>query len=223
MSNDIQKADQIAYHIFTKLALVVNQARTTAEPKSQTKVDKWVRHSLIEPVGLGANAIQFNLETPDSDIFREHLRIYRSVSATPPPPPLELQVLLSVPELTTGQVLVYQAPDSSKVHIEPTPRYILLETWLLVFSPGSPLHQYSGDSDSSGGSGNGEVAPSTIYKHGIPLFRSLFSLLRILPSWNLHKGLRRRRGGVNRNANLSIQLRVRGIDDASNGILGFGK
>lgn len=55
MSNDIQKADQIAYHIFTKLALVVNQARITAEPKSQTKVDKWVRHSLIEFVGFHPN------------------------------------------------------------------------------------------------------------------------------------------------------------------------
>lgn len=55
MSNDIQKADQIAYHIFTKLALVVNQARITAEPKSQTKVDKWVGHSLIEFVGFHPN------------------------------------------------------------------------------------------------------------------------------------------------------------------------
>ena len=53
MSNDIQKADQIAYHIFTKLVLVVNQARVTAEPKLQAKVDKWVRRSLIELVGFG--------------------------------------------------------------------------------------------------------------------------------------------------------------------------
>lgn len=54
MSNDIQKADQIAYHLFTKLTLVVNQARATAESTSsnssgggssrpQVKVDKWVR------------------------------------------------------------------------------------------------------------------------------------------------------------------------------------
>ena len=53
MSNDIQKADQIAYHIFTKLVLVVNQARVTAEPKSQAKVDKWVGRSLIELGGFG--------------------------------------------------------------------------------------------------------------------------------------------------------------------------
>lgn len=45
MSNDIQKADQIAYRLFTKLALVVNQARSTADPVvgGQVKLDKWVR------------------------------------------------------------------------------------------------------------------------------------------------------------------------------------
>lgn len=46
MSNDIQKADQIAYRFYGKLILVVHHARATAEPPSNsanTKVDKWVR------------------------------------------------------------------------------------------------------------------------------------------------------------------------------------
>jgi autophagy-related protein 13 len=168
------------------------------------------------------------------------LRIYRSVSSTPPPP-FELQVLLSVPELTSNQVLVYQAPDSSRVRIEPTPRHILLETWLLVFSPtpSSPSsssrqqQQYrygEVDSSASTSSSSGEVAPSTIYKHCITLFRSLFSLLRILPAWRLHKRLRRRTGGGNRNGSLGIRLRVRGLgmDEGDSiavdeSILGFGK
>ena len=51
MSNDIQKADQIAYRLFTKLTLVVNQARSTLDPppsaRAQTKVDKWVRSFII--------------------------------------------------------------------------------------------------------------------------------------------------------------------------------
>jgi autophagy-related protein 13 len=54
MSNDIQKADQIAYRLFTKLVLVVNHARATAGVdvigaegsvqggKATGKVDKWV-------------------------------------------------------------------------------------------------------------------------------------------------------------------------------------
>lgn len=43
VSNDTQKADQIAHRFYTKLALVVNHARATAELNPQTKVDKWVR------------------------------------------------------------------------------------------------------------------------------------------------------------------------------------
>ncbi|EGN94527.1 phosphorylated protein that interacts with Vac8p, partial [Serpula lacrymans var. lacrymans S7.3] len=157
MSNDTQKANQIAFRFYTKLALVVNHARATVEPKYQAKVDKW-----------------FNLETPDSDLFKEHLRIYRSVSDSPPPPPLEVQVVLSIPELTSNQVLVYLAPDSSRLRIEPTPRHILLETWLLTFNPTAQIRH---EDD------RGDVAPSTMYKHGIPLFRSLYTLLRILPAW----------------------------------------
>ncbi|KIJ60812.1 hypothetical protein HYDPIDRAFT_97951 [Hydnomerulius pinastri MD-312] len=198
MSNDIQKADQIAHRFYTKLCLVVSNARTTAEPRSQGKVDKW-----------------FNLETPDSDVFRDNLRVYRAVSSSPSPPPFELQVLLSIPELTTNQVLVYLAPDSSRVRIDPTPQHILLENWLLNFTPSFPETRYDDEP--------GDVAPSTIYKHGIPLFRSLFSLLRILPSWKLFKKLRRRMSGPYRNGNLSIQLRIKGLDDGLTDILNFGK
>lgn len=183
MSNDIQKADQIAHRFYTKLCLVVSNARATSELKSQTKVDKW-----------------FNLETPDSDLFRDHLRVYKAVSAAPAPPPLELQVLLSVPDLTTNQVLVHLAHDSSRSRVDPTPRHIVLENWLLNFVP-----ETCGDSDAD------SVAPSTIYKHGIPLFRSIYSLLRILPSWKLYKKLRRRTSNAYRNGNLSIHLRVKGL------------
>ncbi|KAH7890632.1 autophagy-related protein 13-domain-containing protein [Phlebopus sp. FC_14] len=196
MSNDIQKADQIAHRFYTKLCLVVGNARTTAEPRSQTKVDKW-----------------FNLETPDSDMFKDHLRSYRAVSSSPTPPPFELQVLLSIPELTTNQVLVYLSPDSSRVRIDPTPQHILLENWLLNFTPSFPYTRYDDQP--------GDVAPSTIYKHGIPLFRSLFSLLRILPSWKLFNKLRRRMRGPYRNGNMSIQLRIKGLDDGLTNILGF--
>ncbi|KIK78787.1 hypothetical protein PAXRUDRAFT_163009 [Paxillus rubicundulus Ve08.2h10] len=198
MSNDIQKADQIAHRFYTKLCLVVSNARTTAEPRSQGKPDKW-----------------FNLETPDLDLFKDHLRIYRAVSSSPTPPPFELQVLLSIPESTTNQVLVYLAPDSSRIRIDPIPRYILLENWLLSFTPGFSQTHHNDEP--------GDVAPSTIYKHGIPLFRSLFSLLRILPSWKLFMKLRRRMSTPYRNGNLSIQLRIKGFDDGLSDILNFGK
>ncbi|KAF8873265.1 autophagy-related protein 13-domain-containing protein [Infundibulicybe gibba] len=197
MSNATQKADQIAFHFYTKLFYVVNQARATTEPRVQPKIDKW-----------------FNLETPDSDLFTKEIRDkYKSISVSPPPPPLEIQVLLSIPELNNNQVLVYLAPDSSRIRVDPTPRYIVLETWTLAFTP-----RLAGEDD------NPDVALPTIYKHGIPLFRSLFSLLRLLPTWKLYKRLRRRTGGSNRNGNLSIQLRVRTHNDSSDdstAIMGF--
>jgi autophagy-related protein 13 len=213
MSNDIQKADQIAHRFYTKLCLVVSNARATSELKSHTKVDKWVRDSFRSPDCV-LTSCQFNLETPDSDLFRDHLRVYKAVSSSPAPPPLELQVLLSIPDLTTNQVLVHLAHDSSRSRVDPTPRHIVLENWLLNFVP-----EACGDSDSD------SVAPSTIYKHGIPLFRSIYSLLRILPSWKLYKKLRRRTSNAYRNGNLSIHLRVKGLDDGVSvtDILDFGK
>ncbi|KAG1867761.1 autophagy-related protein 13-domain-containing protein [Suillus subluteus] len=189
MSHDVQlqRNDQVAHRLYTKLCLVVSNARATSELKSESKVDKW-----------------FNLETPGSDLFRDHLRVYKAVSTAPAPLPFELQVLLSVTDLIPNQVLVHLAHDSSRSRVDPTPRHIVLENWFLNFVP-----EARGDSDTDSTS----VAPSTIYKHGISLFRSIYSLLRILPSWKLYKKLRRRTGNAYGNGNLSIRLRVKGLDD----------
>ncbi|KAI0088973.1 autophagy-related protein 13 [Irpex rosettiformis] len=136
MSNDTQKADQIAHRLYTKLTLVVNHARVTAEPGPQTKVDKW-----------------FNIETPDADVFKEHTRIYRSISSLSTSSSFQLQVLLCVPELTATRVL----------------------SWAIEFLPSS----------SRGHKDRQDVVPPTMYKHSISLFRSVYTLLRILPAWRL--------------------------------------
>ncbi|KZT25942.1 hypothetical protein NEOLEDRAFT_1132998 [Neolentinus lepideus HHB14362 ss-1] len=190
MSNDIQKADQISWKFYSKVVLVVDHARATAETRGQARVDKW-----------------FNLETPDSDVYKEHVKMYRSISASDSPQVLDLQVLLAVPELVNKQILVYRAPDSSRLRIDPTPRFVLLESWTLAFHP---AESYGLD-----------VAPSTMYKHGIPLFRSLFTLLRLLPAWTLFKRLRRRTGGANWNGNLGIRLHIRSSNEVLEGVLGF--
>ena len=49
MSNDTQKADQIAHRSYVKLALVVNHARATLEPSPDAKVDKWVGTIVCAP------------------------------------------------------------------------------------------------------------------------------------------------------------------------------
>ena len=127
--------------------------------------------------------------------------------------PFELQVLLSVPDLSANQVLVCRGADSSRLRIEPTPKFILLESWSVQFSPRRGAS--SGD--------GADLGLSTVYKHGIGLFRSIYTLLRVLPTWKLHKRLRRRVAvPSNRNANLNIELRVRSGRD-QDGVLGFGK
>ncbi|KAF8273506.1 autophagy-related protein 13-domain-containing protein [Lactarius quietus] len=195
MSNEAQKADQIAYRYYTKLVSTVHSARATAEPNPLAKVDKW-----------------FNLETPDAEIFKEHMRPYRNLSSTPSPLPFELQVLLSVPDLTANQALVCRGADSSRLRIDPIPNYILLESWSVQFSS----HRQDSGSDT-------DFGLSTVYKHGIGLFRSIYTLLRVLPTWKLHKRLRRRLVvPTNRNALLNIELRVRGARARDqDGVLGF--
>lgn len=150
---------------------------------------------------------QFNLEIPESNLFKDNIRLYRSVSTAQSIPPFELQVLLSVPELNNNQVLVHVTPGSSRVRIDPPPKFILLETWVVNFIPGGSQHSV-------------DVAPSTIYKLGIALFRSVYALLRILPTWKSHRSLRRWVGGSAGAFTLQLRLRGGGPDDR---ILAFGR
>lgn len=158
--------------------------------------------------------------------------MYKSVSKLGgSPPPLELQVLLSVPDLTNNQVLVHHPPNASRVRVDPTPTHILLESWKISFSatPGSEASSRTSSYASSGGSSpvGPEVTPATVYKHAIATFRSMYSLLRVLPAWRLCKRPRRSRSG-----NLSIALRMRVRDSGASEdwegteevmrVLGFG-
>lgn len=158
-------------------------------------------------------------------MYKEPLRIYKSISLQPNPPPLELQLLLVIPELTRGdQVLVYSPSNSSKVQIEPTPTHILLETWLCRFLPrdDSERPSSSGQAVASDTAESSDVTLPSVYKHSISVFRSLYTLLRVLPAWKLCKRLRKKLGG---NSSLSIDLRVRFGDveeDPNLRIMGFG-
>ncbi|KAH8110911.1 autophagy-related protein 13-domain-containing protein [Phellopilus nigrolimitatus] len=209
-ASTLVKADQIAHRFFAKFALVVDNARNVAvEPREDAKTDKW-----------------FNLETPDTDSYKDQLRLYRSISQLgASPPPLELQILMSVPELTDKQVLVHHPPSSSRARIDPTPTHILLESWTLAFiSSGSASSQSSASSSNSSGGGAGEVTLATVYKHAMSVFRSLYTLLRVLPAWRICKRLRRRPGAGSRNGHLGVVLRVRARGDSGSEntrILGF--
>ncbi|KAF8576025.1 hypothetical protein K439DRAFT_1362540 [Ramaria rubella] len=182
------KADQIAHKFFSKFALLLHHARAIPH-LPQSRVDKW-----------------FNLETPDTDQFRDHLRLYRTLSSSSSSlPPFELQVLLSVPELATNQVLVLSDATATRARVDPTPSHVLLESWVVVFNPG---RTYDDDRP--------DIALSSVYKQSISVFRSMFTLLRVLPAWRLFRKLRRPES-----SSLAIQVRVA---NSTNGdrMLGFG-
>ncbi|KAJ7437402.1 phosphorylated protein that interacts with Vac8p, partial [Mycena latifolia] len=156
-AGDSAKADQIAFHIYTKLFHVLHAARASEQGPPTGKTDKW-----------------FNLETPlaaSATTPTGELDAYRALSAAPAPRPLAVQVLLAVPPPGGGTALVH-AP--SRTRVEPSPRFVLLEEWVLAFAP--PASSAATDEEA-------DVAPPTIYKNAIPLFRALFALLRILPAW----------------------------------------
>lgn len=94
---------------------------------------------------------QFNMETPDSDSWtKEGREPYKSISAPRPTLQLEIQVLLTGPDtLANNQVLVYVAPDSSRVRVEPTPNtfslrvgYWLLTQRIMTHLPQTPMLRY---------------------------------------------------------------------------------
>lgn len=105
--------------------------------RSQPKVDRCVSSHILS---LGSHYLtqhQFNLETPNSELFLKDAREpYKSVSQHPPPP-LEIQVLFAVPDLAhTNQGPVLRLPDSSRTRIHlPLPN-ILPEPYTMSFMAG---------------------------------------------------------------------------------------
>lgn len=224
----IPTRSKIRYFIGLPSSLDVSSSMH-ARPRTTLRVPRWINGCVFYPYRSSTVNIdklsQFNLETSDAEPFKDYTRLYKSISTSfspaassssstsvktagsppPLPPPFELQVLLTVPELSPNQVLVVVGNDTSRLRIEPTPRFVLLESWAITFTPDSP--------DAS------DLAPATIYKHGIVLFRSIFTLLMVLPAWKLFQRLRRRAG----NAALGIMVRVKPPGSQGNDqILDFG-
>ncbi|KAJ7343812.1 phosphorylated protein that interacts with Vac8p, partial [Mycena albidolilacea] len=161
---DRVKADQIAFHMYTKLFHVLYAARASDQGQGTGKTDKW-----------------FNLETPLAPPAATptlELDAFRALCTAPPSSPhsaqLAVQVLLAVPPPGGGTALVH---TPSGTRIEPEPRYVLLEEWVLA------LISSTSSSSTTEGEDESAVLPPTIYKNAIPLFRALYALLRILPAW----------------------------------------
>lgn len=189
-ASSAQKADQIASRFFIKFLLILVSSRSTAiehGPRS-TKVDKW-----------------FNLETPDTDIHRDHMRLFRAISSMSTPPTLVIHIVLTIPELGSNKALVALGPSDQRVKIEPTPRGILLETWTLSATQLAGVS--AGSSLSS--SDPGELSLAAVYKHAISLFRSLYTLCRQLPAARLYQQYRQRAGVTHPSPSSSFGIDLR--------------
>ena len=136
-------------------------------------------------------------------MYRDALRQYRQISTHAQQTTLTLHVVLTIPELRSNQVVVLQDAGSSRVRIDPTPRGVLLESWVLSILPPSAPSAASISSTSS--SDSQEVSLAAVYKHAISLFRSLYSLTRTLPASKLYKRLRTLSGT---SQGLSLEVRM---------------
>lgn len=125
---------------------------------------------------------KFNLETPDTDMHREHMRTYRALSTLSTLPSLTLHVVLTIPELGTNRAVVAVDAVNNRLRIEPTPTGgILLESWTISATPPPPSSVSSLSASESA-----ELSLSAVYKHAISLFRSIYTLTHTLPASKLH-------------------------------------
>ncbi|KAJ7117227.1 autophagy-related protein 13-domain-containing protein [Mycena crocata] len=241
---DSAKADQIAFHIYTKLFHVLHAARASDQGPPSGKTDKWfnletpLAASGITPTAeldvyralsaFSTSTSSASQSASSSSLSTASNKSSPSSSSAGPPPPLAIQVLLAVPPPGGGTALVHAA---SGTRVEPEPRFVLLEEWALAFSPTASTSSAAstasgastattgggGSSSSSGGSTNDEVLPPTIYKNAIPLFRALYALLRILPAWRAGRKLVGRRGGgqAQNVGNSRLRVVVRVRDESS--------
>jgi autophagy-related protein 13 len=116
---DSAKADQIAFHIYTKLFHVLYAARASeqAPGPAQGKTDKWVRISFLTTISIRFILNLFGFYCSSTS---KQLDSFRALSASPPPPQTApaVQILLVVPPPGGGTALVHKA---SGARVEPEP------------------------------------------------------------------------------------------------------
>ncbi|KAJ7887627.1 hypothetical protein B0H14DRAFT_3856322 [Mycena olivaceomarginata] len=187
---DRAKADQIAFHIYTKLFHVLYAARASDQGQGTGKTDKWViqPRDAARPTRRDAHPRARRL--PRTVHRSSVLTTFGAAGRAGPP---------RRPAPGGGTALVH---TPSGTRIEPEPRYVLLEEWMLALIPSTSTSASTSASTSSAAStstasstaGSGStsssdtsvdedtaVLPPTIYKNAIPLFRALYALLRNPP------------------------------------------
>ncbi|KAM0791628.1 hypothetical protein ACM66B_006067 [Microbotryomycetes sp. NB124-2] len=85
-----------------------------------------------------------------------------------------------------------RSPTSGRPPLAQAPATVVLERWIVRLVPSSPPSSSSTSSAQNLPTNLASELPA-VYKHAIVQFRSLYSLVRLMPAWNLHRRLSRRR------------------------------
>ncbi|KAL3421973.1 autophagy protein ATG13 [Phlyctema vagabunda] len=191
----VRKLDQIIQNFHVKAAIVILQSRITLPvvftADGPKKVNKW-----------------FQIETDDTNAFRQELKLWKTCSGFDNrPPPLIIETYLDTSDLTRNQSLVIvddegkrwdvqEALNNANVssdgstHQQKRGSEVILERWKIELKE-SPEGPYD----------FGSTLP-TVYKKCIIFFRALYTTAKFVPGWKFVKSL-----GKNRSAN-AAQLRV---------------
>ncbi|ORX62067.1 hypothetical protein DM01DRAFT_1369979 [Hesseltinella vesiculosa] len=156
------KLDHIIQNFYTKTAQTIIQAR--CQSKTRGKLNKW-----------------FNIATEDSEAVREEVKYWRGLAIhadQEAPPPMIIDVFLDTSKIHTSQALMVLDDNLRRNRVDlgssstDAIQRIMLETWVLNLT--HPLPEYAVD------------LPS-LYKRSIVFFRSLHSLVRLLPGHHLFR------------------------------------
>lgn len=192
------KQSQIVQNFFSKTTQIIAEARLSpddlrADEFSSSSVNKW-----------------FNLELKELAFLRDNLRPWRHISLDDPPPPLAVECFLNSSKLLPGQTVVLGDSRCS------TNQDIVLERWIIEFKPVN--HLVSGASDEDSGV---EDLPA-VYKRAIVSIRSLYTAVRLLPSWQLHQKLCRQKL-ISVPLKLGIRVQDASLPINSRGRIGLSK
>lgn len=155
----------------------------------------------------------FQLETDETDSFRDDLQIWKTCGAFDSrPPPLVVEIYLDTSALTSNQSLVIVDDHGQRWDVfEALNRYndspdgtsrprkrdieIILERWELKLTdaPARELYDF------------GATLP-TIYKKCIIFFRSLYATAKFVPAWKFVRGLAK--GSSRNNNHLRVNCRI---------------
>lgn len=200
------KLSQVIQNFHTKAALIVLHSRVELSPAyakgtNAKRVNKW-----------------FNVELDETEDYKDDIRLWKTCDATDHrPPPLIIEIYLDTKGLTNNQSLVIMDENGKRWDVMEAlassfsartagrsaldSEEVVLERWTI---------ELGGDRGASTGDLN--VVLPIVYKKGIVLFRSLFTLTRFLPAWKFSRQIDKLRS----NSQLRLKYRIRDRVPASN-------